>query len=223
MITCIIPARGGSKGIPKKNLLPINGKPLIAWSIEQALGSTLVDEVIVSSDSREIGEVAEHYGASWLMRSDATASDTASSESCLLEVLETLNYEPELIVFLQATSPIRQHDDIDNAIKVLARNKADSLFSCRHVEGYTWTCGPNVLTPNYYDRQPRQLLSSRKLEENGSIYLFKPEVLRKFHSRLGGNVAFYEMNPLDSFQLDRPEDRHIIEQAMAIRLHANLC
>lgn len=217
MITCIIPARGGSKGIPKKNIAPVCGRPLIAWSIEQALCSRLVDEVIVSTDSHEIGEVAVSCGAQWMLRSDLTATDTASSESCLLECLNVLDREPNLIVFLQATSPIRQPGDIDGAIEELHRHKLDSVFSARHIEGYTWTVGQSV-TPNYVHRNMRQVQSVRRLEENGSIYVFRPWVLRKYGARLGGNIGFYEMHPMDSFQVDEPRDVELIEQAMQVRL-----
>ncbi len=99
MNTAIIPARGGSKGIKKKNLVPLCGKPLIAWTIEAALGSGLIDSVIVSTDSNEIGEVAVEYGADWILRGDCTATDSASSESALLEVLDVIDQQPDIVCF----------------------------------------------------------------------------------------------------------------------------
>lgn len=217
MITAIIPARGGSKGIPRKNLVPLGGKPLIGWTIEQAQAAELVDEVIVTTDCPQIGEYAVSLGADWFIRSDATATDTASSESALLEVIECLQYEPELIVFLQATSPLRQPTDIDGAIRKLQERRADSIFSARYIEGYTWTAGTE-LRPNYSNRQPRQIESVRVFEENGSIYVFRPWVIKETRQRIGGHVAIWEMHPLDSFQVDDPSDLDMVEHLMRMRL-----
>lgn len=217
MITAVIPARAGSKGIPRKNMIEVCGKPLIGWTIEQALAARTVDEVLVTSDSREIGEYARSLGADWFSRSDMTATDTAPSEAALIEVMDCLKYEVDLFVFLQATSPIRQPNDIDGAVQRLRQVEADSLFSARHIEGYTWTAG-SVVTPNYQERQPRQFQCLRRLEENGSIYVYRPDVLRKYKNRLGGKIDFWEMHPLDSFQVDTPSDVPIIEQLIAIRL-----
>ena len=183
---------------------------------EQALSATTVDRVIVTTDSDEIGVYAEFLGAEYFRRSPLTATDTASSESALTEVLDARG-NGGLIVFLQATSPIRQPGDIDNAVRILKGNECDSLFTARHIEGYTWTVG-SVVTPNYYERQPRQAHSMRRLEENGSIYVFYPWVLQKYGSRLGGNVTYYEMHALDSFQVDEPADLELLEQIMPLRL-----
>src|SRR5688572_16624813 len=118
MIPCIIPARGGSKGIPRKNIVEICGKPLIAWSIEQALGSSLVDQVIVATDDDEIEVVARstgYLGVTIFRRSKESASDKAPTETVLRDVVREFWKDAEAIVFLQATSPCRQPTDIDNA------------------------------------------------------------------------------------------------------------
>lgn len=220
-IVAIIPARGGSKGIKRKNIIPLCGKPLIAWTIEAACSASLVDEVIVSTDDYEIGDISATYGASWILRSDITSTDQASSESVLFEVLDTLNVEPDIVVFLQATSPIRQPEDIDKAISKFRNSKADSLFSARRLEGYTWTvCGRVV--PNYLDRKPRQLQDTIRLEENGSIYVFTPQSLRQYRSRLGGRVEYYEMHPLDSYQVDTYEDLALMQTLIPLRMACEL-
>lgn len=197
-------------------MVPVCGKPLIGWTIEQALAASLVDDVIVSTDGPDIGEYAQSLGATVFWRSPEMATDTASSESALMEVLNGLDYSPDLIVFLQATSPIRQPNDINNAI--IHIGVAESLFSCRVIEGYTWTAGHVIVTPNYHTRERRQVQRPRRLEENGSIYVFRPEVLRRYGKRLGGEVAYYEMHPLDSFQVDEPADIALMEQLIPLRL-----
>jgi len=218
MIRCIIPARGGSKGIPKKNILPIAGKPLIAWSIEQAKASLLIGEVWVSTDDDEIAEVARACGAEVWRRDPETATDTASSESCLIDWMQGFDRDrSEAIVFLQATSPVRQPDDIDNAIRLLRETQADSVFSARIVEGYTWSQVDGMRVRATYQRTPRQLSRSRTLEENGSIYVFRPRVMEMHGMRIGGHVEPYIMHPLDSFQLDEPCDIPLIEQMLELR------
>lgn len=221
----IIPARGGSKGIPKKNLIPLNGKPMIAWSIEAARNTPEINCIFVSTDDDEIANVAEHYGAEIIRRPANISGDNASSESALLHVVETLNSQhgdqPDLIVFLQATSPVRQPNDLSNAIWKLIDEEADSLFAARHVEGFVWKCSADSVSPVNYDpanRKMRQELDTRILEENGSFYVFRREILQKTKSRLGGKIVPYFMDPMDSFQVDTSEDIERMEMLLKIRM-----
>lgn len=221
-IIAIIPARGGSKGIPRKNLIPVAGKPLLAWSLEDALDSRRVQEVIVSTDDKEIEQLARRYGCSVVRRPQALSGDEASSESALLHALDdrlTRGHEdPQLVVFLQCTSPVRGRDDIDLAIAALEQAAADSLFSSRPVHGFTWRQGIS-LQPNYdpRSRPRRQDLSELTYEENGSIYVFKPWVLRDTGSRLGGKIAMHPMHALDSFQIDEPDDVPYVDALLRLR------
>lgn len=219
MVPCIIPARGGSKGIRRKNLVQLGGKPLIAWTIEQALRATLVDEVIVATDSPEIAGVAHYLGATVFMRSEESASDTAQSEVVLQEVLRACYPQgTDAVVFLQATSPIRQPRDIDNALQLLINEELDSVFSARVVTGYTWCQGQRVLSPFYSRRVPRQAQSLQTLEENGSIYVFRERVIWSQGTRIGGKKKAYIMHPLDSYQIDEPEDIELLESLLEVRL-----
>lgn len=219
----IIPARGGSKGIPRKNVCLLAGKPLIAHTIEQALGARLVTRTIVSTDDEEIAAVSKDYRAEVVKRPDELATDTATSETALLHTLDYLQqtegYEPDLVVFLQCTSPVRQPDDIDNAIETLQCKGADALFSACHVEGFIWRDSKEALAPINYDpvsRPCRQDVREEILEENGSIYVFKPWVIRKYNSRLGGKKATYRMPRIHSFQVDIEEDLILIEHLMTL-------
>ena len=117
----IIPARAGSKGIKDKNIIDFCGKPLIAWSIEQAKAAKCIDEVFVSTDGEKIANVAERYGAKVIWRPEELATDTATSEDAIIHaVLEVeKKMSVKTVVFLQATSPIREKNDIDNAYNVL--------------------------------------------------------------------------------------------------------
>lgn len=222
-ILAIIPARGESKGIHRKNIQPISGKLMLVYSIEHALQTPFVSRVVVSTDDAEIAVVAQQYGAEVVWRPSEISNYTASSESALLHTLnylrDTEGYEPDLVVFLQATSPLRRHNDIQNAIKTLQNNEADSLFSACFLQGFVWRReGEKLLslTYDYHHRQRRQD-APKDLIENGSIYVFKPWVLRKFNNRLGGKIAVYLMNVLDSFQIDETADLELIEQLLTIR------
>jgi N-acylneuraminate cytidylyltransferase len=226
-VLAVIPARGGSRGIPRKNLRTLGGKPLIVHTIQHAQAATSIDRVVVSTDDDEIGSVARAYGATVVPRPEELSGDTASSESALLHVLDRLrdeeSYEPELVVFLQATSPIRRTGEVDGAVEELRRTGADSLFSACRVQGFVWRReGDSLRSLSYdYQRRPRRQDSPEDLVENGSIYVFKPWVLRNTGNRLGGRIASYLMDPLESFQIDEPEDLDLAEQVLAIRRPAS--
>ena len=128
-IVAIIPARGGSKGVPMKNLRKIGGKPLLAWSIEETRRSPQIRETYVTSDSEEILAVAEEYGAKAILRPPEFSHDKASSETALIHAVGTLEEQPDYVVFPQATSPVRSLGSIDRAVTQILRSGADSLLS----------------------------------------------------------------------------------------------
>jgi N-acylneuraminate cytidylyltransferase len=213
----IIPARGGSKGVPRKNILPLAGKPLLAHTIDQALASESLTQVVVSTDDAEIGAVAREYEADVIWRPAALATDTATSESALLHALnqlsETGNPDPDLVVFLQATSPVRGADDIDQAVDTLLSADADSLLSVTASHRFLWRKDSSGWTSLNYDHRSRPRRQDRPPEyaENGSIYVFKPWVLRQLNNRLGGKISIYEMDYWQSFEIDTEEDFALCE------------
>lgn len=217
----IIPARGGSKGILGKNLLPFCGKPLLAWSIEQALRSKYIKSVYVSSDDDEILKVAESYGAIGIKRPKELATDTSTSEEALLHALNYIeagsDQRIDVVVFLQATSPVRKTEDIDNAIEKFLSEGADSLFSAAVLEDFCiWGFRDNRLESITFNHRNRGLRQDREPSylENGSIYIFKPEILRKYNNRLGGKIVMYSMEYWKSFEIDKIEDIEICEYFM---------
>jgi CMP-N,N'-diacetyllegionaminic acid synthase len=129
----IIPARGGSKRLPKKNILNLGGKPLIAWSIEAGLNSQYIDAVIVTSDNEEILNISEKYGAQIIQRPQNLAEDTTSSIDTLLHAIEGLT-QYDFVVLLQPTSPLRTDIHIDEAIKLLTEKEADAVISICETE-----------------------------------------------------------------------------------------
>lgn len=216
----VIPARAGSKGIPGKNLLPFCGKPLVAWSIEQAKMAGGVDSVWVSSDGDDILSVARAYGAHGIRRPDAISGDVASSESAWLHALDEIErqgHEVEWMVGMQATSPLRSPEDIGRAISQAKDQGLDSLLSVVEVEDFfMWGLKdrePFSVNYDYRDRKPRQQIEKRYLE-NGSFYIFRPEVLRRLGNRLGGKIGLYVMERHKMFQIDNPEDVRLCEAIM---------
>jgi N-acylneuraminate cytidylyltransferase len=227
-IVTLIPARGGSKGIPRKNVRIVAGHPLVAHSIMAALGTPAVTRVVVSTDDPEIGRIAREYGAEVVWRPAEISGDTASSESALLHALTELRgregYAPDLVVFLQATSPLRRPDDIQNAVTTLLEEKADSLFSACPQQGFVWRREGGRLAPFTYDYRARQVRQDapEDLMENGSIYVLKPWVLERLGHRLGGRIAVYPMRIYESFQIDEPEDLELME-ALFVPRRASRC
>lgn len=224
-VLCIIPARGGSKGVPRKNIRLLAGKPLIVYSIEHAMEAKCIDRVVVSTDDKEIAEISQDHGAEVINRPKEISGDKDSSESALLHVLTQLKknegYEPDLVVFLQATSAIRNPGDIDGTFGKLVKSKADSCFSA-YAEHFMarWGIGAGgaaiPLNMELSKRPLRQDLPIQYLE-NGSIYVLKPWVLYETGDRLGGKIVIYPMNRLDSLQIDTLEDIKLVEQLLIIK------
>jgi N-acylneuraminate cytidylyltransferase len=208
----VIAARGGSKGIPHKNLLDLCGKPLIAWTVEQARAARGVDVVAVSSDSDQILAAAEAVGAVGVRRPGDISGDLASSESAWLHALDAIDERMgrfERIVALQATSPIRESGDLEQALDIFDGEHLDSLLSVCEVEDYfNWrigASGPEPINYDYRNRRMRQQIEKRYLE-NGSFYVLIPSLLREQNNRLGGKIGFHVMERHKMFQIDRPED-----------------
>ena len=209
----VIPARGGSKGIPRKNIMDFCGKPLLAWSIEQAKASILATDVYVSTEDNEIAAVARKYGAYVIDRPQDLATDDSTSEEALIHALGHIG-DVDALVFLQATSPLRLHGDIDNAISKFTFDMADSLFSMSILSDYCiWREGADGVESVNFDWRDRARRQNREPSylENGSIFVVKPEILVTTDNRLGGKISMFEMQPWQSFEIDEPADVEIVE------------
>ena len=218
-IISIIPARGGSKGLPGKNIRNLADIPLIAHSIINAREAKLVDKIYVSTDDRNIAEISRNYGAQIIHRPPLLANDTASSESALIHAVEQIEsdeVEIDLVVFLQCTSPIRTGEDIDNAIRKVTTEDADSLLSVSPNHRFLWQevdRVPQSINYNYRRRLRRQDMQPQYVE-NGSIYIFKPWVLKELNNRLGGKIALFPMSEAASWEIDSLLDFEIAESLL---------
>lgn len=224
-ILAIIPARGGSRRLPGKNLLDVAGRPLLVHSIEHANRAKGVTRTVVSTDDPAIQAVSISAGAEVILRPPELSSDTATSESALRHTLDVLKdrdaYQPDLVVFLQCTSPVREHDDIDRAIQHLIHTGADSLFSATESKWLLWRSSAEGVRSFNYDYRHRRREQDMAVEwrENGSIYVFRPWVLQEHGNRLGGTITAYEMSYWSSFQIDSAEDLDLCDWILRRRAH----
>lgn len=218
-VLCVIPARGGSKGFPGKNIADLLGKPLLAHTIQQAQEARTEMSIVVSTDDDEIASVARKYGANVLMRPPELASDRAPSEWALIHALSEVRkegFEPSVIVMLQCTSPIRRARDIDNALDLLYDTGSDSLLSGVRAHQFIWQGSRDDVRPLNYDYRNRPIRQYRPSEwvENGSIYICKRWVLDDMANRLGGRIAIYEMGLWSKFEIDQADDLELCEWIM---------
>ena len=219
----IIPARGGSKGVPRKNVRLLAGRPLIAWTIQAARQASQVTRIVVSTDDAEIARVAQAAGAEVVHRPAEISGDTASSESALLHVLHHLrhteNYQPDLLAFLQCTSPLTSAQDIDGTLSALLDQQADSAFSATRFFHFLWridragACGIN------HDKRIRQRRQDREPEylESGAVYAMRTEGFLAAQHRFFGKTAIFQMDVKRSLEIDEPDDFTMAEMMLQRR------
>ena len=212
----IIPARGKSKGIPGKNIKLLAGKPLIVHTINHSINSKLINETYVSTDDTNIKNISSENGAKIIDRPKNLAEDTTPVEPVLTHTLHHIDKKPDVVVFLQCTSPLRRDDDIDNAVKNLVDRNYDSVFSATRNKDFFWRCSNEKLKPINYDYRNRKRRQDMPLEyiENGSIYVFKPDVFEKEGHHICGKIGIYEMPREYSFEIDELFDFWLCEKIM---------
>lgn len=209
----LVPLRGGSKSIPKKNIKYIAGKPLCAWALEAAVQSKIFDRIIVSTDSNEIAEVIRGLGlgVEVLMRPSELATDRASTESVMLHVAQCVNFET--LVTIQATSPLLSAEDLIKARDIYINEELDSLLSGVKVKRFFWDMNGSPLNYNPLNRPMRQDFSG-SIMENGAFYFTKRITLEKHGCRLGGKIGIYEMPEELAVEIDEPSDWDVVEKLL---------
>ena len=210
-----MPLRGGSKSIRNKNILPLSGRPLYAWSLGEAVKSGVFDEIVVATDSEEIGaSVTAEFGDSVAVidRSPASATDTATSEFIMLEVARSRHFD--VMALIQATSPLTRADHFAEAKTQFVDQRLDSLLTAVPTSRFVWTLEGKPLNYDPASRPRRQDFAG-SLVENGAFYFTRQETLNSTANRLGGKIGIYAM-PAETFvELDEPEDVKIIESLLA--------
>jgi len=211
-IMAIIPARGGSKGIPLKNLKLLAGKPLIEYSINASLKSKFITRTIVSSDHIKILKTAENLGAEIIKRPKNLSNDSSQLEPviehCLNYLKQKENYVPDIIILLQNTSPLRTKKNIDDALNDFLDSKFDSMMSCYSSHSFLWTLKHNILTPVNYNpnNRPNRQQMNDQFIENGAIYITKYAAFKKSHCRISGKIGLFKMTQKTSIDIDTKFD-----------------
>lgn len=213
----VIPARGGSKGIAGKNLRTVGGVPLVVRAIHACRAAQLIEEVVVSTDDDAIAAAAMAAGARVVRRPDSLSGDTASSESALLHALDSLNGDPEVLLFVQCTSPFVLPVDLDAAVELVGSGRADSAFAAVATYEFLWRLvGDEVLEgeavgvnhdaayrPSRQEREPHH-------RETGAFYAMDTAGFRQAGMRFFGRTAVVEVAEHTALEIDTP-----LELAMA--------
>jgi len=221
-ILAIIPARGGSKGIPKKNIQLLAGKPLIYYTIQAARGSKYIDAIIVSTDDDKIFQLAEYFGAIAWKRPENISGDDSPTIDTVLHVLEQCKMkdnEPEIVVLLQPTSPLRKSSDIDSALEIFMKNNCDSVISVVQTDHPPFW---NMILEGIYLKplMGQQYFTMRRQElpvtyiPNGAIFIASAKTLKNQHTFYGQKTIPYIMCSERSIDIDTKFDLYIVEEIM---------
>lgn len=225
MNVAFIPVRGGSKSIPLKNIKEICGRPLVYWTVKAACGCKYIDRVYVATDSDEIKETVESFSKEDTLtgfekievigRSEESASDTASTESAMLEFAQ--NYDFDNIALIQATSPLLIANDLNRGFEVFGQEGTDSVLSVVLQKRFHWEIdSEGNARPTNYDvfQRPRRQEFEGYYVENGAFYITAKKDLLTSRNRVSGNIKIVEMNEDTFFEIDEPSDWEIIERLM---------
>jgi len=218
----IIPARGGSKGVRRKNIRDMAGKPLIVWTIEAAQRAQHLDRVVVSTEDEEIAQVSAAAGAQVIQRPMELAQDTTPTEPVLFHAVEYLQehegYKPDAVCLLQCTSPLRGSETIDKCIETLFTTRCDVVMTVAPVQHW-YLMGrmdeEGRFQPEYdYHNRPFSQDMPEKYRENGACFVTRLEALYKYQNRLGGDVRIVPLDPVRSNDIDTEEDFRLAEEVL---------
>lgn len=217
-VLAVVPARAGSKGIPGKNLRPVAGRSLVRRAVDSALGAERVDAVVVTTDGDDIAAEAHAAGAHVVRRPAELAGDEASSESALLHVLDELAAtgapDPEVLVFLQATSPFIEPADLDAAIDRVVQGHADVVVAAAPSHAFLWRTAPDgsaVAVNHDAATRPRRQDREPEYRETGSFYVLRTAGFRQHRHRFHGRVELHVVDAATAIDVDEPADLAVAE------------
>ena len=229
-IIAIITARKGSKGIKNKNIKNLNGYPLLAYTINYAKKSKLIDRVFVTTDGEKISSISKKFNAETIIRPKKLSNDTSMNDLAVTHAIKhikkNLNYNFNYVVLLQPTTPLRKKGELDKAIKYAISNKFDTVFSSINYNPFLWRVKNKKMKPysyNPFKRKIRQKLND--FNETGSYYISKKEVYLKFNNRFGKNVSSYNSDFNSFFEIDTIKDFMYISEILksSIPKKYNIC
>lgn len=218
----IIPARAGSKGVPKKNIRELAGIPLIAYLIKAALASNCISNVYVSTDGQDIADVAADFGAKIVIRPPDISGDFASSEDAVLHALEVIEADGEVlpnhIFFGQCTSPLTHSSDFDKTFSIMEEGGYDSVFAAKSFHGFIWRHGRNGNMEGVnHDHTGRRLMRQEmepEYQETGAFYLLNTDGFRQSKRRFFGNIGVCAIPSERCIDIDTLEDFDVAEKIL---------
>ncbi|GII63839.1 hypothetical protein Skr01_39240 [Sphaerisporangium krabiense] len=211
-VLAVVPARGGSAGVPLKNLAKVGGTPLVTRAVASCAAAGLIDEVVVSTDHEGIAAAAETAGARVVRRPDELSGATASSESAVLHALDQLGADPEVVVLVQCTSAFIDPADLDAAVSKVLDGAADVVFSGLRTHEFVWAVRDGAAQGVNHDpvHRPRRQDREPDFRETGAFYVIRAAGLREHGHRFFGAVAVQPVPSLTAVEVDSPEDLEIV-------------
>ncbi|MGW0804513.1 N-acetylneuraminate synthase family protein [Nonomuraea sp. NPDC002799] len=208
-VLAVVPARGGSAGVPLKNLALVGGVPLVTRAVRACLRAELVDQVVVSTDHAEIAATARRAGALVVDRPEELSGATASSESAVLHALDVLGEQPEVVVLVQCTSAFINPEDLSAAVRKVLDGEADSVVSGLPTHEFLWTAAGGGINHDPAVRPRRQELAAQ-FRENGAFYVMRAAGLREHGHRFFGTTAVQPVPARHAIEVDNPEDLELV-------------
>ncbi len=227
-VLAITPARGGSKGVPRKNIKPLAGKPLIQHTVDAVKECPLIDTYIINTEDEEIRQVAESLGVQTQNRPEDFWYDNTFQEVDRLLQWSVSNLEDQgetvdIVVLLYATAPLRRTEHITGCVDLVLNRGFDSALTLVEDRSYIWKktgTGQDEVEPVNYDpkkRGPNQKEGWNQWVENKAVYVMKRDLLMETGCRLGGRIGYVEMSKLESVDIDLPQDFDLAEQILKMR------
>jgi CMP-N-acetylneuraminic acid synthetase/spore coat polysaccharide biosynthesis predicted glycosyltransferase SpsG len=210
----IIPARGGSKGIPRKNVRLLNGKPLIAYVIETAKRAKNIDKVVVSTEDEEIASVSKQYGAEVIMRPPELSTDEVPLDPVIDYTVKRIeeNFNVNIVVTIQPTSPLLKTETLEEIINKVQAEDLDTIITAVDDRHLAWNKIDNQFVPRYTKRVNRQYLPS-EFRETGAVFATKREFVTE-NNRIGNNLSLFEVDKYESVDIDSPLDWWVAEKLL---------
>lgn len=226
-VLAITPARGGSKGVPRKNIKMLNGKPLIQYTVEAAKASPLITKYIINTEDEEISEVAQSLGVEVQGRPEDFWYDNTFQEvdrllQWCVDDLENKGEKVDIVVLLYATAPLRPTNAITECIDLVLNQGYDSALTLVESRSYIWEKTNNFsdVSPVNYDpkkRGPNQIEGWNQWIENKAVYVMKRDLLMETGCRLGGKIGYVEMSKYESIDIDTVDDFMLAETIMKMK------
>ncbi|MFG2114060.1 cytidylyltransferase domain-containing protein [Streptomyces sp. NPDC048718] len=211
-VLAVVPARGGSKGVPGKNLAPVAGIALVGRAVRACLGAPAVTDVVVSTDDEAIADAARAHGAEAVRRPAGISGDTATSEAAVLHALDTFEAlrgrTPDVVLLVQCTSPFLTSEEIDQVASEVAGGGADTAFTAAPSHGFLWKSGADGATGVNHDKAHRPRRQDREAEylETGAVYAMATDGFRAHRHRFFGRTALVVTDPARVLEIDDPHD-----------------